>query len=292
MRWRDGQRSSNIEDRRGDTAPRMAGLPGGGKIGGLGLIVVVVLALLFGVDPAALLGGGGGTAVAPQSAGGPPAVTSAQEEELKAFVSVVLGETEATWGEIFSASGEVYPPPTLVLYRDRTPTACGTGAAASGPFYCPGDQKIYLDLSFIDQLKREFNAPGDFAVAYVIAHEVGHHIQTLTSTEKQVRAAQQRAGSTADANAVQVAMELQADCYAGLWAHHAEQKRRILEPGDIDEAMRAAQAVGDDTIMRRTQGHVVPDAFTHGSAEQRKSWFLRGFETGSYEACDTFGQRP
>lgn len=294
MKWQDGRRSDNVEDRRGDARPRLAGFPaGGGKLGGFGMIVVVILALLFGFDPSALLGGlqGGALPQSQERAGPqPPAVSSPEEEQLKAFVSVVLGETETVWDAIFAASGERYPPPTLVLYRDSTPTACGMGAAAAGPFYCPGDRKVYLDLSFIGQLQREFKAPGDFAVAYVIAHEVGHHIQTITGTERQVRAAQQRAGSKAEANAVQVAMELQADCFAGLWAHHAQKQRQILEPGDIEEAMRAAEAVGDDTIMKRTQGYVVPDAFTHGSADQRKAWFMRGFETGSYAACDTFGQ--
>jgi uncharacterized protein len=294
MKWQDGQRSENIEDRRGQAGPRSASFPGGGgKLGGFGMIVVVILALLFGFDPTALLGGmqqPGQEVVNPASDAAPP-VTSQQEEQLKAFVSVVLAETETTWSKIFASAGEQYPPPTLVLYRDRTQTACGMGAAAAGPFYCPGDRKVYLDLSFIGQLQREFNAPGDFAVAYVIAHEVGHHIQTITGTERQVRAAQQRAGSKAEANAVQVAMELQADCYAGLWAHDAQNSRQILEPGDLDEALRAAQAVGDDTIMKRTQGYVVPDAFTHGSAEQRKAWFLRGYQSGSYEACDTFGDR-
>lgn len=260
-----------------------------GGIGGIGLVIVVVAMLVLGVDPSILLNGSGG----PGSGLGPAPQSTldrATEDELAAFVSVVLADTEDTWHAQFESLGETYVEPTLVLFSGAVQSACGYAGSASGPFYCPGDQRIYVDLTFFDALARRFDAPGDFAQAYVIAHEVGHHVQTLLGISGQVRQAQSRTGE-AQANALQVRMELQADCLAGLWAHHADRTRGILEPGDIEEALGAANAIGDDTLQRRTQGTIVPDSFTHGTSAQRAEWFRRGFETGSLDACDTFSAR-
>jgi hypothetical protein len=203
-------------------------------------------------------------------------------------VSHVLAMTEDTWTAVFRDRGVTYTPPHLLLFRNSIQSACGGAQSASGPFYCPGDQKVYLDLAFFDQLAREFHAPGEFAQAYVIAHEVGHHVQLLLGTERKVRAAQERATSAAARNQLQVRLELQADCYAGIWANQTERTRKFLEPGDVDEALRAAAAVGDDTIQKRMQGYVVPDSFTHGTAAERTNWFQRGFQSGSLDSCDTF----
>lgn len=278
MRWRQGKRSQNIEDRRGQRGRgrRAAGLGGGMTI------LVFVAALFLGVDPSQLLGllGGG------QSVQQAPAQSSAQEEEVKDFLAVVLGDTEQVWEQIFRQAGHRYQPPKLVLYRESTPTACGTGQAAAGPFYCPGDHKLYLDLSFLAELKR-MGASGDFALAYVIAHEVGHHIQTLEGTAANVQKARRRSSEVVG-NRIQVAMELQADCYAGVWAHHAQKQRQILEPGDLEEGMQAAAAVGDDHLQRMAGRRVVPEAFTHGSSEQRQQWLLRGLRSGDLRQCDTF----
>lgn len=299
MRWKDGRRSSNIEDRRGQRPTRSGfGFPMGGssraRSGGTGLvgiIIIVVIAMLLGVNPLQLLSGGGGMMHdSPAGQSAPPQQQSAAEQQLADFVSVVLADTEDTWGALFAGQNGQYVPPRLVLYRDVTQTGCGYGQAAAGPFYCPADQKIYLDLSFFEQLSSKFGAPGDFAAAYVIAHEVGHHIQTVTGISEQVRKAQSGV-SKVEANALQVRMELQADCFSGIWAHNAQRSRQVLEQGDIEEALGAATAVGDDTIMRKAQGRVVPDAFTHGSAEQRKRWFLKGLESGQPGACDTFAAR-
>jgi uncharacterized protein len=209
------------------------------------------------------------------------------QDEAGNFISAVLGETEDTWTDIFRGMGRTYEPPRLVLYNDQVRSACGSASSAVGPFYCPGDRRVYLDLNFYNELKTRFQAPGDFAEAYVLAHEVGHHVQTLLGTEDQVRSAQQRA-SESERNALQVKMELQADCYAGVWAKNADSARHILEQGDVEEALQAASAVGDDTIQKRTQGYIVPDSFTHGTSAQRTSWFKKGLETGSVQACDTF----
>lgn len=273
------------------------GLPGGGGRGGfgkLGLIVVVgILFLVFGGDLGSILGGFDG--------GGAPPVTTQQQapslqprqpgaakgDELAEFVSVVLASTEDTWHEIFRNAGEQYKEPILVLFSGRVNSACGLASAATGPFYCPGDHKLYIDLSFYDELKNRFGAPGDFAQAYVIAHEVGHHVQTLLGISEQVQRAK-RGASQAEANGIQVRMELQADCLAGLWAHHADRKNNILDPGDINEALGAAAAIGDDRLQRQAQGYVVPDAFTHGTSEQRQRWFRIGFDKGRMESCDTF----
>jgi predicted metalloprotease len=219
----------------------------------------------------------------------PPVVGAPTDAEAD-LIAAVLAETEDTWGGIFRQGGSQYLPPTLVLFRQSVNSACGFATSAAGPFYCPSDRKVYLDLAFYDELATRFQAPGDFAQAYVLAHEVGHHVQNLAGTLGQVQSAKQRL-SEGEQNQLQVRVELQADCYAGIWAHYADRSSGILEPGDIDEGLRAASAVGDDTIQRRMQGHVVPESFTHGSAEQRMSWFMRGFESGRLESCDTFAAR-
>jgi len=298
MRWRGGRQSSNIEDRRGGSpfgrglggglggggfrfpGGRGGGLRGGG-IGGLGLVIFVVAALLFGVDPGAIFGDLDG--------GGSPSVqrTAGRDDEMKQFVAVVLADTEDTWPGLLQEVGRQYSDPTLVLFDGGVASACGFAQSATGPLYCPGDRKGYLDLSFFDELARRFGAPGDFAQAYVIAHEVGHHVQTLLGISAQVRDAQART-SEAGANALQVRMELQADCFAGLWAHHADRARSILEQGDVEEALTAAAAIGDDTLQKRARGYVVPDSFTHGTGAQRVRWFRRGLESGELQACDTF----
>lgn len=280
MRWQGSRRSSNVEDYRGS---RFGGT--GLKLGVGGTLIALVASYFLGVDPSVLLGLASSvdTGPAPQAQVGVP------QDEQGQFISAVLGETEDTWSEIFRQNGMTYEPPRLVLFSDQVRSACGSASAAVGPFYCPGDHRVYLDLNFYNELKTRFQAPGDFAQAYVLAHEVGHHVQTLLGTEEQVRAAQSRA-SESDRNAIQVKMELQADCYAGVWAKNANSARQILEQGDVEEALQAASAVGDDTIQKRTQGRVMPDSFTHGSAAQRMQWFKRGLDTGSVQACDTFGR--
>ena len=287
MRWRKGRRSRNIEDRRG-TGVRLGGggrLRRGGIGGGLGLVAVVVLALVFGVDPLVLLqgmSGGGGPVV--QTA---PAPAPGLEDETTDFVSVVLADTEDTWQALFQSMGGQYEDPKLVLFTGAVNSACGFAQAAVGPFYCPGDRKLYLDLSFFDALRTRFGAPGDFAQAYVIAHEVGHHVQTLLGIERQVRGLQRNL-SRKEANALSVLMELQADCFAGVWAHHADRSRQLLEAGDVEEGLNAASAIGDDRIQRQTTGQVTPDSFTHGSSAQRVTWFKHGLTEGAPRACDTF----
>lgn len=278
MRWKDRRRSSNVEDRRGSRIPR------GASIGGGGIIIALVAIFLLGQDPAEVLQGiqQQGQGQSQQQGEYRP---SAQEQEVADFISVTLADTEDTWTEIFRQAGYQYQFPKLVLYSDMTPTACGTGQAASGPFYCPGDQKVYLDLSFLSELQR-MGAHGDFAVAYVLAHEVGHHIQTITGTSRKVRQMQQQS-SKVQANAIQVRMELQADCYAGIWAHHTQQRTQFLERGDIEEAMSAAAAVGDDKIMRDAGRVPRREAFTHGSSKERMDWFNRGLKSGDIQSCDT-----
>lgn len=301
MRWQDGRESSNIEDRRGRGGRRGGGLPlGGGRLGIGTIIAVVIGGWLFGINPLTLLGIlGGADMVAPQAEytrsapqGGQPGATAQggqQADEAKRFVSVVLASTEDVWQRIFQQSGARYTPPTLTLFTQATPTACGTGQAGAGPFYCPADRKIYIDLSFFRVLQQQLGASGDTAEAYVIAHEVGHHIQNLTGTLQKVEQAR-RQMSERQYNALSVRLELQADCYAGIWAHHSQQARQWFDPADIQEAMNAAAAVGDDNIQRRTQGHVHQESFTHGSSQQRLAWFKTGFETGSVARCDTFQQ--
>jgi len=325
MRWRDRKGSDNVEDRRDETGgggrggfrfpfPRGGGggFPGGrlpipmGRGGGMGIfgiIIVVGLMLLFGIDPRVILQGGsdGGTGIPlPRSeapgrespfpglpTGGGQSASRPGEDELKQFVAVVLKTTEEVWQQQLPALGKTYQEPKLVLFREGVSSQCGQGIAQMGPFYCPLDGKLYIDLSFFDELKTRFRAPGDFAQAYVIAHEVGHHVQTLLGITEQVMRAKARGGER-QGNAIQVRMELQADCLAGIWAHHAQKSLQVVDPGDIEEALGAAAAIGDDHIQRRTQGRVVPDAFTHGSSEQRVRWFKRGFQDGNFNSCNTF----
>ena len=252
--------------------------------GGIGAIILALVAMYFGVDPSVVLNQSGNLAP-PQAE--QPATFSPEEERLKEFMSVVLADTEDVWGALFQGSGQAYQPPKLVLFSGAVESACGFAEAAMGPFYCPGDHKLYLDMSFFNDLAQRHDAPGDFAQAYVVAHEVGHHVQTLLGISEQVHAARSRAGST-EVNALQVRMELQADCFAGVWAHHAHKQRQILEPGDTEEALAAAAGVGDDRLQKQARGVVVPDSFTHGSSEQRMRWFSRGLQSGDPEQCDTF----
>lgn len=276
MRLDNQRESQNVEDRRR--------LRGGTRGIGIGTIVMVLLALYFGVDPSTILNMGQSMNPGEQERAEP----IPENDEMARFVSKVLGSTEDTWGKIFQRSGYSYSAPKLVLFRDRTSTACGTGQAATGPFYCPADKKVYIDLSFYDEMKHRFNAPGDFAQAYVIAHEVGHHLQNLMGTSEKVQQARQSARSEAEANQYSVRLELQADCYAGVWANHAEGENRILEAGDVEEAMRAAAAIGDDALQKQAQGYAVPDSFTHGTSEQRMRWFNEGLSNGDVSKCDTF----
>jgi predicted metalloprotease len=281
MLWRDRRQSSNIEDRRGLSGGRVA------IGGGLGTILILIVVVLLGGDPRQFL------QQLPQeetrSVPGSPGTTNPAEEELKQFSAAVLADTEDVWNDVFRQMGRQYREPTLVLFGDQVRSACGIAGAAVGPFYCPGDQKLYLDLAFFQELKSRFRAPGDFAQAYVIAHEVGHHVQHLLGTMDQVNAAQSRM-SKEQANQLSVRLELQADFLAGVWAHYA-QKRGIVEAGDIEEALGAASAVGDDRLQRESQGYVVPDSFTHGTSEQRARWFRRGLETGDIKQGDTFNAR-
>jgi uncharacterized protein len=282
MRWRQSRQSQNVEDYRG----RRTGLGGGGMKIGLGTVIVGIIAYFLGGPQAVMqvLSGGGSatpTGEAPVEPGSPA-------DEAGSFVSHVLGDTEDTWSTIFSQAGREYPAPRLALFEQGINTGCGSATSAAGPFYCPADNRIYIDLAFFRQLETEFAAQGDFAKAYVIAHEVGHHVQTVTGISEQVRASQQGAGSQEAANALQVKMELQADCYAGIWANHADRGRQLVEQGDINEALAAASAVGDDTIQKRVQGHVNQESFTHGSGAQRQEWFRRGYASGQVGDCDTF----
>ena len=278
MRWRKGRRSSNIEDRRGQRMGR------GVKLGGGVTIIAIVAALFLGQDPGAILSILDGL----QQQTGPPSTsnTAGPNDEASNFVSVVLADTEDTWSSLFSAADQRYQPPKLVLYSDVVQSACGTNSAASGPFYCPPDQRVYLDLSFLKELQR-MGASGDFAMAYVIAHEIGHHVQNLVGVSAQVRQLQSRS-SQSDANALSVLTELQADCYAGVWAHHGHRQRNILEQGDVEEAIDAAAAVGDDRLQKAAGRSVHPDSFTHGSSEQRIHWFSVGLKSGDIKSCDTF----
>ena len=281
MRWRQTRESQNIEDYRGR---RTGGGGGGMKFGVVGLVAIVG-AYFLGIDPRlvmGLLGGGTGAPTAEQ-----PVDPGSPTDENGQFVAHVLGDTEETWGSIFQSAGRQYVEPHLALFSEGINTGCGSATSAAGPFYCPPDQKVYIDLTFFRQLETEFAAQGDFAKAYVIAHEVGHHVQNLLGTADQVRAAQQRA-SEADANALSVRMELQADCFAGIWAHHADSARQVVEAGDIDEALTAASSVGDDTIQKRMQGHVNQESFTHGSGADRQKWFRKGYSSGLVQDCNTF----
>jgi predicted metalloprotease len=279
MRWKDGRRSGNIEDRRGRR------LSGKAKGGGIGLLVLVLVGLFFGIDPALILqlGGNVNTPSVHESSYMP----SEAENELADFVAVVLADTEDTWGALFSQAGGRYEEPTLVLFTGAVESACGFAQAAMGPFYCPADRKLYIDLSFYIDLKTKMGAPGDFAQAYVVAHEVGHHVQNLLGLSGKVHSMRQRLSET-DYNKLSVRLELQADCFAGLWANHADRTRHILEQGDVEEALNAASMIGDDRLQQQSRGYVTPDSFTHGSSEQRVRWFRTGLQTGSIQACDTF----
>ncbi|MEE4378539.1 MAG: neutral zinc metallopeptidase [Candidatus Competibacteraceae bacterium] len=282
MRWRGGRRSSNVEDRRGR---RVSGRKAGG---GIGVIIIVLIAMYFGVDPNLILNLTGQTSssVSPQ----PQRQASPEEQQQVEFVSVVLGDTEDTWHALFQQLGRTYQEPTLVLFSDAVESACGFAQSAVGPFYCGADQKVYIDLSFFRDLETRFQAPGDFAQAYVIAHEVGHHVQNLLGISQKVQSARSRASET-QGNQLSVRQELQADCFAGVWAHHADKARQILERGDIEEALNAASSIGDDRLQRQARGHVTPDSFTHGSSAQRVRWFKRGIESGQLNQCDTFGAK-
>jgi uncharacterized protein len=278
MRWRGGRRSENVEDRRGLRVSR--GMVGGG----IGSIILVLLALYFGVDPSVILNQETTREVRVPPGSGE---RTAEENQMAEFVSVVLADTEDTWHEIFRQSGKTYQEPKLVLFTDAVDSACGFAESAVGPFYCPRDNKVYIDLQFYKDLQDRFHAPGEFAQAYVIAHEIGHHVQNLLGISDKVHSMQQRADKVT-ANNLSVRLELQADCLAGIWAYHADRSRNIVETGDIEAALRAASSIGDDRIQKQTQGHVVPESFTHGSSEQRVRWFKRGIESGDFEQCNTF----
>ena len=279
MRWREGRQSSNVEDRRGIGGKGLA-------VGGIGSVIVLVIALLLGVDPRTLFSGGGGS---PEQGTQSSRPVNPEEDEMKAFSSSVLANTEDVWQEIFRKHGEQYREPKLVLFTGQVSSPCGAASSASGPFYCPADQKVYIDLSFYRELKARFRAPGDFAQAYVVAHEVGHHIQNLLGTMDKVNSLQSRS-SERQANDLSVRLELQADFYAGVWAHYV-QRQGLLEAGDVDEALNAATAIGDDRLQKQSQGYVVPDSFTHGTSEQRMRWFRRGLESGDIKQGDTFSIR-
>ncbi|MGA9394287.1 MAG: neutral zinc metallopeptidase [Azonexus sp.] len=290
MRMDDQRESDNLEDRRGSGMGGGGGLRlGGGRLG-LGTIAIALVASYFlGINPLtvlSMLSGGGGMPSIEQSAP-PPAHKPPATDETAIFVSKVLASTEDTWNDVFRASGKKYVEPKLVLFSGMTPTACGTGQSAMGPFYCPGDQKVYIDLAFFRELKTRFHAPGEFAQAYVVAHEVGHHVQNQLGIADKVNQARQRA-SKAEGNALSVRLELQADCLAGVWGKHTDTMKSVLEPGDLEAALGAASAIGDDRLQQQAQGRIVPESFTHGSSAQRVRWFKRGFETGDINQCNTF----
>ncbi len=291
MKWEGNEQSDNVEDRRG--AGGFRGVPGGRRGVGLGTIAVALIAgWAFGIDPITVLGllSGGQPATQVQQRYDGPAGKPPGDDREAAFVSTVLRNTEQVWSDIFQRGGAVYQAPKLVLFSEATPTACGTGEAAMGPFYCPGDKKVYIDLNFYDTLKNQLGAPGEFAQAYVIAHEVGHHVQNELGVAAKVDAARRRA-SEAQSNALSVRMDLQADCFAGVWAHHSQESKRWLDPGDIEAAMNAAEKIGDDALQRSAGRAVVPDSFTHGTSAQRQRWFQNGYKSGDVQACDTFSAR-
>ena len=280
MRWKGRKQSAHVEDRRGVRAgPKLAG-------GGIGLLLLVGVGLFLGVDPDTLMQV---VQTQQQGMGAPAPRERGLEDEQAQFVSVVLADTEATWSKLFEAAGRSYAKPTLVLFSGAVQSACGFAQAAVGPFYCPADQKVYIDLSFYSDLQDRFRAPGDFAQAYVIAHEVGHHVQTLLGISEKVHREKARL-SEVEANQLSVRQELQADCFAGIWAYHADRTRDLLERGDIEEGLNAASAIGDDRLQKQSRGYVTPESFTHGSSEQRVRWFKRGYTTGNVGQCDTFDE--
>ena len=280
MQWLGRRESSNVDDRRGFSG---GGIAAGGGI--IGVIIYLVYSFLSGnnIDPSQIpsVANGGNTTLSPEE--------QQADDKRASFVKVVLADTEDIWGELFKKNGKQYTDPTLVLYRNQVASACGGASAASGPFYCPGDGKLYVDLSFYEDMQTKLNAPGDFAMAYVIAHEVGHHIQNLEGTADKIGRMRQQAGE-AESNRLSVMMELQADFYAGVWAHYEQQKKNIIEQGDIEEALNAANAIGDDRLQKRSTGEVVPDAFTHGTSQQRMYWFKKGFDTGDMSQGNTFAE--
>lgn len=303
VRWRGNRQSSNIEDRRGMRVSRTARVGRGGSIvrllplairflGVKGTFFVGILVVGYGLFSGSLsqILGGGSFTESPNSASATPPKQSEQEKELVVFVSVVLADTEDTWKQLFQKAGSQYKEPKLVLFRDSVQSGCGFGSAQMGPFYCPSDQKVYIDLSFYHDLKERHNAPGDFAQAYVIAHEIGHHVQTLTGISQKVHKTKQGL-SKRKVNQLSVMQELQADCYAGVWAHHADGSRGILESGDIEEGLNAASAIGDDRLQKQARGYVTPDSFTHGSSQQRVKWFRIGLEKGTFKDCNTFSAK-
>ena len=297
MRWDDFRRSSNVEDDREASASRGGGLPGGA--GGLGIGMIIILGLIgwaLGIDPSVLINGAqiisGGGAPSQQTGQAPPVTAGTPNDQTGQFVAAVLGDTEDRWTEIFAASGRTYHPPKLRLFSGSEPTPCAFAHSAMGPFYCPRDQRVYLDTSFFDDLQNKFGGCSNskackFSEAYVIAHEVGHHVQDELGILPRVMQAQQASSNKAEVNELQVRVELQADCLAGVWANHAQQKHNFLDPGDVDQALQTASAIGDDRLQKETQGYVVPDSFTHGTSVQRKHWFTNGFNSGQFSACDT-----
>ena len=280
MRWQSGRRSSNVEDRRGKR------IPVGMKGGGIGILLLALVGMYFGIDPALIMNLGGelqqGT-----STGVPAQPPTAEEQQLADFVSVVLADTEDTWNKIFQEKGGTYQEPKLVLFTGKVQSACGFAQAAMGPFYCPGDQQVYIDLAFYKDLRDQLDAPGDFAQAYVVAHEIGHHVQKLLGISDKVHQARQQLSDT-EYNKISVKLELQADCFAGIWANHADRMRHIVEPGDIDEALNAASHIGDDRLQKQSRGYITPDSFTHGTSAQRVRWFKTGYQFGTLESWDTF----
>lgn len=302
MEWKGRRQSGNVQDERGTGPSQAPGNPlgrrgglnlpvgtgrGGMSIGTIVIVIIVIVVLQFmGVDVGQLLGGDTSQSPTSQQTQNQSRQTSAESDEMKAFVGVVLAETEDTWNGIFAASGKQYQEPTLVLFSGSFPSACGQASSATGPFYCPTDRKVYLDTDFFQEMSQRFGASGDFADAYVIAHEVGHHVQNLIGVLPKFNRARQSM-SESEANAMSVRVELQADCFAGIWAKFTDQKG-ILEKGDLDEALNAAHQIGDDNLQKQSQGYVVPDSFTHGTSAQRASWFRRGFDSGKMSACDTF----
>jgi predicted metalloprotease len=284
MRWKDGRRSTNVEDRRGRR------IPGGAKGGGIGIILLALVGMYFGIDPSLILNMGDAIQAPSSDSATRTVPVDPRQEQEKEFISVVLADTEDVWGQVFKELGGTYEKPKLVLFTGAVQSACGFAQAAMGPFYCPGDRKVYIDLAFYDDLKNQLHSPGDFAQAYVVAHEIGHHVQKLLGISDKVDALRRKL-SKKDFNKVSVRLELQADCLAGVWANRANQMRNILEPGDIEEALNTASHIGDDRLQKQSRGYVTPDSFTHGSSAQRVRWFKQGFESGDIRTCDTFAAR-